>query len=252
MREHEGDRTPMQISDRALRDAVGELTNMIGGAFKSLIPGTCFLSMPVLLEGNDYGVPSRAVVFEGAFVCEKQPLRVRLLIPNEHDALGSATETTEPVGAQTPMAPRILLVEAFAMASLTIRRLLTRLGYEDLTEVANGREALWYLKQQRFDLVITDWVMPEMDGLEFVQQIRDSPTGKKIIILVLTANGTTQDLLKAIKTGVDQYNIKPAKLETLQAKIEKLLPPKTQANLIKTPAVARTRHRYDHNNLYEN
>ena len=138
------------------------------------------------------------------------------------------------------------------MASLTIRRLLTRLGYEDLTEVANGREALRRLQQQRFDLVITDWVMPEMDGLEFVKRIRESAAGKKIPILVLTANGTDQDRLKAIKTSVDEYNVKPAKLETLQAKIEKLLPPKTQANVIKTPAVARTRRRYDHNDLYEN
>ena len=136
------------------------------------------------------------------------------------------------------------------MASLTIRRLLTRLGYEDLTEAANGREALQCLKRQHFDLVITDWVMPEMDGLELVKRIRDSATGKKIPILVLTANGTDHDLLKAFKTGVDDYNVKPAKLETLQAKIEKLLPPKTQTNSIKTPALSRMHRRYDHNNLY--
>ena len=68
---------------------MGELTNMIGGGFKSMMPGSCFLSMPLLLEGNDYCVtlPSRGVVCEVAFQCEKQPLRVRLLIPNEHDAL---------------------------------------------------------------------------------------------------------------------------------------------------------------------
>ena len=136
------------------------------------------------------------------------------------------------------------------MASLTIRRLLTRLGYEDLTEAANGREALGCLKRQHFDLVITDWVMPEMDGLELVKRIRDSATGKKIPILVLTANGMDQDLLNAFKTGVDEYNVKPAKLETLQAKIEKFLPPKTQAKSIKTSALPRTHRRYDHNHLY--
>ena len=82
------DKAAHEVKAEDIRDAVGELTNMIGGAFKSLIPGTCFLSMPILREGNDYCVtlPSRGVVSEVAFVCQKQPLRVRLLIPNEHDA----------------------------------------------------------------------------------------------------------------------------------------------------------------------
>ena len=87
---------------------------------------------------------------------------------------------TEPVGAQVPTTPRILIVEDFAMASLTIRRLLTRLGYKDLTEAAHGREALGCLQRQHFDLVITDSVMPKMDGLELIKRIRDKATGKKI------------------------------------------------------------------------
>ena len=68
---------------------MGELTNMIGGAFKSLIPGSCLLTMPLLLDGNNYGktMESQGVVCEVAFECRKQPLRVRLLIPHEHDAL---------------------------------------------------------------------------------------------------------------------------------------------------------------------
>ena len=83
------DKAASEVGVDELRDAVGELTNMIGGGFKSLIPGTCNLSMPLLLDGNDYCVtlPSRGVVSEVGFVCKKQPLRVRLLIPNEHDAL---------------------------------------------------------------------------------------------------------------------------------------------------------------------
>ncbi len=83
------DKAAPEVEADDIRDAVGELTNMIGGGFKSMMPGSCFLSMPLLLEGNDYCVtlPSRGVVCEVAFQCEKQPLRVRLLIPNEHDAL---------------------------------------------------------------------------------------------------------------------------------------------------------------------
>ncbi|MCH8961173.1 MAG: chemotaxis protein CheX [Bacteroidetes bacterium] len=83
------DKAAPEVEADEIRDAVGELTNMIGGGFKSLMPGSCFLSLPLLLNGNDYCMilPSRGVVCEVAFVCEKQPLRVRLLIPKEQDAL---------------------------------------------------------------------------------------------------------------------------------------------------------------------
>ena len=83
------DKAAREVEAEDIRDVVGELTHMIGGGFKSLLPGTCFLTMPLLLDGNNYGVTleSRGVVCEVAFECEKQPLRVRLLIPHEHDAL---------------------------------------------------------------------------------------------------------------------------------------------------------------------
>ena len=247
------DKAAPDVEAEEIRDAVGKLTHMIGGGFKGLLPGLCFLSLPVVVEGNDYsiGLSGRGVASEVVFQCEGQPLRVRLLIPNEENAPDSVTQITEPVGAQAPTSTRILLVEDDAMAARIIIRLLNRLGYEDLTEAGNGREALWYLERRRFDLVITDWMMPGMDGLELVQRIRASASGKKIPILMLTAKGMEHDLLQAIAAGVDDYILKPVKVETLQAKIEKLIRPKTQANDTKTPAVPRTRRRYDHDDLWE-
>ena len=86
------DKAAHEVKTDEMRDAVGELTNMIGGGFKGLLPRTCFLSMPVLLDENDLTLPSQVVACEVTFVCEKQPLRVRLLIPNDHDALESFIE----------------------------------------------------------------------------------------------------------------------------------------------------------------
>lgn len=98
------DKAAREVEAEDIRDVVGELTHMIGGGFKSLLPGTCFLTMPLLLDGNNYGVTleSRGVVCEVAFECEKQPLRVRLLIPNEHNALGKNGR----IGPPSPSARR--------------------------------------------------------------------------------------------------------------------------------------------------
>ena len=83
------DKAARDVEAEEIRDAVGELTNMIGGGFKSVLPGSCFLSLPLLVEGNDFCVtlPSLGVASEVVFQCEEQPLCIRLLIPKEQDAL---------------------------------------------------------------------------------------------------------------------------------------------------------------------
>lgn len=120
---------------------------------------------------------------------------------------------------------KILLVEDSPMQAMLTRRMLQQLGYADITEATNGREALRFLEGQSFGLIITDWVMPKMDGLTLIRRIRATPMGAKTPILMVTSKGTEKDLLDAIQVGIDAFIVKPLKQDVLKAKIEDTLAP---------------------------
>ena len=87
----------------------------------------------------------------------------------------------------------------------------------------NGRTALNFLKQESPDLIITDWMMPDMSGLELVSWVRGNELYKDIPIIMLTAKGEEQDKLEGFSAGVDDYLAKPFSLSELGARIKALL-----------------------------
>ena len=117
---------------------------------------------------------------------------------------------------------KILIVEDNQIASLVLRRFLLQLGYHDITEATNGQEALRHLERRHFEMVITDWMMPKLDGLTLVRHIRAREGRQKIPILMVTAKGLETDIYQAIDAGIDDYIVKPLRLDLLKAKIEKL------------------------------
>ena len=117
---------------------------------------------------------------------------------------------------------KILVVEDNQIASLVLRRFLLQLGYHDITEATNGQEALRHLEWRHFEMVITDWMMPKLDGLTLVRRIRAREGRQKIPILMVTAKGLETDIYQAIDAGIDDYIVKPLRLDLLKAKIEKL------------------------------
>jgi len=80
---------------------------------------------------------------------------------------------------------------------------------------------LW--QKNKIDLVITDWNMPEMDGLTFVKAIRAKPEYQDLPILMVTTEAAKEDILTALRSGVNNYIVKPFTPETLQEKVFKLL-----------------------------
>ncbi|GLH66026.1 response regulator [Geothrix edaphica] len=108
--------------------------------------------------------------------------------------------------------------------SPTMRRIiignLLRMGHPDAVEGENGRVGLEKLAQGGVDLIITDWDMPEMNGLEFVRAVRSQDTA--LPILMVTTHAATEDILQALQAGVNNYVVKPFTLEGLQAKINSL------------------------------
>jgi len=111
--------------------------------------------------------------------------------------------------------------------SPTMRRIiintLKRAGYNDVVEATDGKDAIAKLKVEAITFVITDWNMPEMDGLEFVNTIRANAQFKGLPILMVTTRSVKDDIVEALKAGVNNYIVKPFTPETLKQKIEQIL-----------------------------
>jgi len=109
----------------------------------------------------------------------------------------------------------------------TMRRIvvntLKRAGYNHVIEAADGKDALAKLKVEEIDFIVTDWNMPEMDGLEFVTKLRSIKEFKDVPVLMVTARSVKDDIIEALKAGVDNYIAKPFTAETLKQKIEQIL-----------------------------
>ncbi len=114
-----------------------------------------------------------------------------------------------------------LIVDDSRVIRKVSRKIATSLGYTPL-EAENGEEALARCKQKMPDLVLTDWQMPEMDGIEFVRELRAIPTPYPPTIVFCTSKSAAADIHEGIAAGADDYVIKPFDEATLSAKLEKL------------------------------
>jgi len=111
--------------------------------------------------------------------------------------------------------------------SPTMRRIiintLKRAGYQNVIEAQDGKDALAKLKVEKVNFVITDWNMPEMDGLTFVATLRSMEEYKNLPVLMVTTRSVKEDIMEAMKAGVNNYIVKPFTPDTLKAKIEQIL-----------------------------
>ncbi|MBN1969494.1 MAG: response regulator [Candidatus Delongbacteria bacterium] len=111
--------------------------------------------------------------------------------------------------------------------SPTMRRIvinsLKRIGYQDICEGEHGLEGLEQLQKGDVDFIITDWNMPEMNGLEFVKKVRATPDWEKLPILMVTTRSVQGDVIEAMKAGVNSYIVKPFTPPVLKEKIESVL-----------------------------
>jgi two-component system chemotaxis response regulator CheY len=111
--------------------------------------------------------------------------------------------------------------------SPTMRRIivntLKRLGYVSMTEASDGVDALHKIQEQSFELIITDWNMPEMDGVTLVGVLRHSEAYMNIPILMVTTRSVQEDIVEAIKAGVNGYIVKPFTPAILKEKIDQVL-----------------------------
>jgi len=116
-------------------------------------------------------------------------------------------------------AMRILLVEDSASSRLMLEEFLRQQCGHTVFSATNGREALAMALEVMPQLIITDWVMPEMDGLELCKALRTTEWGRDIYLLMLTSVESEDELIKAYEAGIDEYVNKPINIGALQARL---------------------------------
>lgn len=117
----------------------------------------------------------------------------------------------------------VLIVDDYATMRRIIRNLLKQIDFHNMDEAPDGTEALAKLRSGRFDLVISDWNMEPMTGLQLLQQVRADAKLKALPFIMVTAESKTENIIAAKQAGVSNYIVKPFNAETLKGKIEKVL-----------------------------
>ena len=118
---------------------------------------------------------------------------------------------------------KILVVDDFATMRKVIKNLLKQIGYINIVEADDGVAALRILKSQKVDFIISDWNMPNMNGLEFLKAVRADNELSGLPFLMVTAEALKENVVLAVKAGVSNYIVKPFTAEVLSEKIGKIV-----------------------------
>ena len=120
---------------------------------------------------------------------------------------------------QDPKMP-ILIVDDFSTMRKIVRNCLKQLGFNNVTEAEDGVQALEKLQGSKFDLIISDWNMPNMMGIDLLRAVRSDGTLKTIPFLMVTAEAKKENVIEAAKAGVSNYIIKPFTADSLREKLD--------------------------------
>nr|WP_319397131.1 response regulator [uncultured Desulfobacter sp.] len=118
---------------------------------------------------------------------------------------------------------KILIVDDFATMRRILKNILKQLGFKNLVEADDGTTAWDVLESQEIDLIISDWNMPKMTGLELLKKVRASDKYKKSPFLMVTAEAQKQNVIEAVQAGVSNYVVKPFTAEAISDKLKKIL-----------------------------
>ena len=124
--------------------------------------------------------------------------------------------------AVDPTKLKFLVVDDFSTMRRIVRNLLKELGYANAEEAEDGAVALQRIKAGGIDFVVTDWNMPNMDGLALLQAVRADPKFKDLPVLMITAEAKRENIIQAAQAGASGYIVKPFTAATLGEKLAKI------------------------------
>lgn len=117
---------------------------------------------------------------------------------------------------------KFLVVDDFSTMRRIVRNLLKELGFANVEEAEDGVDGLGKLQAGDFDFVVSDWNMPNMDGLEMLKKIRADAKLAKIPVLMVTAEAKKENIIAAAQAGANGYVVKPFTAATLDEKLSKI------------------------------
>jgi two-component system, chemotaxis family, chemotaxis protein CheY len=117
---------------------------------------------------------------------------------------------------------KFLIVDDFSTMRRIVRGLLKEIGYNNAEEAEDGVEALSMLKQAKYDFVVSDINMPNMNGFELLKAIKEDATLKHLPVLMVTAEAKRDQIIEAAQAGVNGYVVKPFTAQVLKEKIDKI------------------------------
>ena len=118
---------------------------------------------------------------------------------------------------------KVLVVDDYATMRRILHGLLLQIGFKHIDDAGDGGAALAKLRDGRFGLVISDWNMAPMSGLEFLKEVRSDNQLKSTPFIMVTAESKTENVAAAKEAGVSNYIVKPFNADTLKKKIEAVL-----------------------------
>lgn len=119
---------------------------------------------------------------------------------------------------------KVLVVDDFATMRRIIKNVLKQIGFTKILEADDGTSALEVLKENEIDLIISDWNMPRMTGLDFLKTVRKEPSTKDIPFLMVTAEAQKDNVIQAVQAGVSNYLVKPFTADSIKTKLAQILP----------------------------
>jgi len=117
----------------------------------------------------------------------------------------------------------ILIVDDYKTMLRIVRNLLKQLGFENVDEATDGGTALQKLRDRSYDMVISDWNMEPMTGLQLLKEVRADARLKALPFLMITAESKPENVIEAKKAGVNNYIVKPFNADTLKTKLSSVL-----------------------------
>ena len=117
---------------------------------------------------------------------------------------------------------RILIVDDSRTTRIILKRMLAGLGHTEVTEAEHGEQAFLRLAESEPELALVDWNMPVMNGLEFVQAMREMRKYDHVKVMMVTSESSPRLIYEALKAGADEYAMKPITAEVIEDKLQLL------------------------------
>jgi two-component system chemotaxis response regulator CheY len=119
----------------------------------------------------------------------------------------------------TPAEIAVLVVDDVKSVRISIKELLRASGFQKVTLASNGAEAKQLIESEPVNLILADWHMEPVDGFQLLDYIRSHPEKKSTVFMMITADGTREQVIKAIQSGVDDYLVKPLTMGQIQDRV---------------------------------